>query len=116
MKTLDDLFMHFLQDIYYAERQILKALPRMTKNAKDPDLMHAFTVHREETVHQLEFWSRSSRSSASGRKLFLARPSRACSKKARRSWRILTLDQFVTLACSRAGKPSSTTRWPDTAR
>jgi ferritin-like metal-binding protein YciE len=54
MKTLDDLFMHFLQDIYYAERQILKALPRMTKNAKDPDLMHAFTVHREETVHQVE--------------------------------------------------------------
>ena len=54
MKTLDDLFMHFLQDIYYAERQILKALPRMTKNAKDPDLMQAFTVHREETVHQVE--------------------------------------------------------------
>jgi ferritin-like metal-binding protein YciE len=54
MKTLDDLFMHFLQDIYYAERQILKALPKMAKTAKDPDLMQAFTVHREETVHQVE--------------------------------------------------------------
>jgi ferritin-like metal-binding protein YciE len=54
MNTLDDLFMHFLQDIYYAERQILKALPKMTKSAQDPELKTAFTAHREETVHQVE--------------------------------------------------------------
>ena len=54
MKSLDDLFMHFLQDIYYAERQLLKALPKMAKNAQTPALKEAFTTHREETVHQIE--------------------------------------------------------------
>ncbi len=54
MKTLDDLFLHFLQDVYYAERQLLKALPKMAKNAQEPALKQAFTAHREETVHQIE--------------------------------------------------------------
>ena len=54
MKTLDDLFMHFLQDVYYAERQLLKALPKMVKNAQEPALKEAFTAHREETVHHIE--------------------------------------------------------------
>ncbi|MEO9188543.1 MAG: ferritin-like domain-containing protein [Acetobacteraceae bacterium] len=54
MKSLDELFMHFLQDVYYAERQLLKALPKMAKNAQEPALKAAFTVHREETVHQVE--------------------------------------------------------------
>jgi ferritin-like metal-binding protein YciE len=54
MKSLDDLFLHFLQDVYYAERQLLKALPKMAKNARDRALSEAFTAHREETVHQIE--------------------------------------------------------------
>lgn len=54
MKSLDDLFLHFLQDIYYAELQLLRALPKMAKNAQAPALKEAFTVHREETVHQIE--------------------------------------------------------------
>jgi ferritin-like metal-binding protein YciE len=54
MKSLDDLFLHFLRDIYYAERQLLKALPKMAKNAQTPALKEAFTAHREETVHQIE--------------------------------------------------------------
>jgi len=54
MKSLDDLFMHFLQDVYYAERQLLKALPKMAKSAEAPALKAAFTAHREETVHQVE--------------------------------------------------------------
>jgi ferritin-like metal-binding protein YciE len=54
MKTLDDLFIHFLQDVYYAERQLLKALPKMAKSAQEPALKEAFTAHREETVHQIE--------------------------------------------------------------
>ena len=54
MKSLDDLIMHFLQDVYYAERQLLKALPKMAKNAQAPALKEAFTAHREETVHQIE--------------------------------------------------------------
>jgi len=54
MKSLDDLTTHFLQDIYYAERQLLKALPKMAKNAQSTALKTAFTAHREETVHQIE--------------------------------------------------------------
>jgi ferritin-like metal-binding protein YciE len=54
MKSLDDLFLHFLQDVYYAERQLLKALPKMAKSAQAPALKEAFTAHREETVHQVE--------------------------------------------------------------
>lgn len=54
MKTLDDLTLHFLQDIYYAERQLLKALPKMAKAAQEPALKDAFLSHREETVHQIE--------------------------------------------------------------
>ena len=54
MKSLDDLFLHFLQDVYYAERQLLKALPKMAKNAQAPALKEAFAAHREETLHQVE--------------------------------------------------------------
>jgi ferritin-like metal-binding protein YciE len=54
MESLEDLFMHFLQDVYYAERQLLKALPKMAKNAQAPGLKDAFTAHRDETVHQVE--------------------------------------------------------------
>jgi ferritin-like metal-binding protein YciE len=54
MESLDDLFMHFLQDVYYAERQLLKALPKMARNAQAPALKDAFTAHREETVQQVE--------------------------------------------------------------
>ncbi len=53
-KTADDLFLHFLKDIYYAERQISKTLPKMTEAAQSPKLKQAFTSHREETQHQIE--------------------------------------------------------------
>lgn len=48
-KTLDDLFLDTLKDIYYAEKQILKALPKMAKAAKSPELKQAFEKHRDET-------------------------------------------------------------------
>jgi len=54
MKSLNDLFLHFLQDVYYAERQLLKVLPKMAKNAQEQALKDAFTAHREETAHQIE--------------------------------------------------------------
>ena len=41
IKTLDDLFVHTLQDIYYAENQILKSLPKMAEKASDPQLRQA---------------------------------------------------------------------------
>jgi ferritin-like metal-binding protein YciE len=53
-KTSNDLLLTFMQDIYYAERQILKALPKMAKAAESPQLKEAFTEHREETQVQVE--------------------------------------------------------------
>jgi ferritin-like metal-binding protein YciE len=49
IKSMDNLFMHTLQDIYYAEKQILKALPEMEQKASNPQLKSAFKSHLEET-------------------------------------------------------------------
>ncbi len=48
-KTLDDLFYETLKDIYFAEKQILKALPKMAKAAQSAELKQAFETHREQT-------------------------------------------------------------------
>ncbi len=53
-QTLQDLFLSTLQDIYHGERQILKALPKMAKNATTPELKQAFQHHREQTEGQVE--------------------------------------------------------------
>ena len=53
-KTLDDLFLETLKDIYYAERQILKALPKMARGAQSQALSEAFLKHRDETQTQIE--------------------------------------------------------------
>lgn len=53
-KQLDDLFLDTLKDIYYAERQILKALPKMAKAATSPELKAGFEQHLHETEGQVE--------------------------------------------------------------
>ena len=53
-KTLDDLFHDTLKDVYYAERKILKAFPKMAKAAQAPDLQAAFEKHRDETEVHVE--------------------------------------------------------------
>ena len=57
IKTMDDLFVHQLQDIYYAEKQLVKALPKMAEKATDKQLKQGFLTHLEETkthVQRLE--------------------------------------------------------------
>jgi ferritin-like metal-binding protein YciE len=54
MKKLEDLFLHMLKDVYHAEKQILRALPKMAKNAEADELRTAFETHREETAVQVE--------------------------------------------------------------
>jgi ferritin-like metal-binding protein YciE len=54
IKTLDDLFVHTLQDIYYAENQITKALPKMIGKATDPQLKQGFETHLRETENQIK--------------------------------------------------------------
>lgn len=53
-KTLDDLFHDTLKDIYYAERKILKALPKMMRAAQSTELKAAFEKHQQETEGQIE--------------------------------------------------------------
>jgi ferritin-like metal-binding protein YciE len=57
IKTMNDLFVHQLQDIYYAEKQLVKALPKMADKATDKQLKEGFLTHLEETkthVQRLE--------------------------------------------------------------
>lgn len=49
IKTLDDLFVHTLRDIYYAEKQLVKALPKMIDKATNPTLKQGLESHVEET-------------------------------------------------------------------
>ncbi|SMO98347.1 ferritin-like domain-containing protein [Paracoccus laeviglucosivorans] len=53
-KSLSDLLEHALKDIYYAEKKIYRALPKMIKKADHPDLKEALQHHREETAGQIE--------------------------------------------------------------
>jgi len=54
VKTMEDLFVDTLKDIYYAEKHILKALPGMVKKAEDATLKDALETHRKETEGQIE--------------------------------------------------------------
>jgi len=54
VKTLNDLFIHDLSDIYSAEKQITRALPKMARAATDEKLIAAFNQHLEETRGQIE--------------------------------------------------------------
>lgn len=54
IKTLDDLFVHTLQDIYYAEKQILKALPKMIGKVTDSELSDALSEHLQQTKTHVE--------------------------------------------------------------
>lgn len=54
MKSLRDLYIHELKDIYSAEKQLTKALPKMSKAARSPELQQAFADHLQETKRHVE--------------------------------------------------------------
>ena len=54
IKSVDDLFLHTLQDIYYAEHQIAKALPDMVAKASDAELKKGFNMHLRQTKGQIK--------------------------------------------------------------
>jgi ferritin-like metal-binding protein YciE len=53
IKNMDDLFVHTLRDIYYAENQILKALPEMIEKTSDPQLKQGFQQHLGESKNHV---------------------------------------------------------------
>jgi ferritin-like metal-binding protein YciE len=54
ISTMNDLFVHTLRDIYYAENQIVKALPNMIEKASDPQLKQGFQTHLAETKNHVK--------------------------------------------------------------
>jgi ferritin-like metal-binding protein YciE len=54
IKTMDDLFVHTLRDIYYAENQIVKSLPDMIEKATEPQLKQGFQTHLRETQNHVK--------------------------------------------------------------
>ena len=54
MATLEDLYTDLLKDLYSAEKQLVKALPKMAKNAQSPDLQKAFQEHLRQTEGQVD--------------------------------------------------------------
>ena len=54
IRTMDDLFVHQLKDIYYAEKRIVAALPRMIEKATAPQLKSAFEAHLGETRNHVK--------------------------------------------------------------
>jgi hypothetical protein len=54
IKTMDDLFLHTLRDIYYAEKQIVQSLPEMMEQATDAELKRGFQGHLKQTENHLK--------------------------------------------------------------
>jgi ferritin-like metal-binding protein YciE len=54
LRTLDDLYTDMLKDLYSAEKQLVKALPKLAKNAQSPDLQKAFQEHLKQTERHVE--------------------------------------------------------------
>ena len=54
MHTLEDLYTDLLKDLYSAEKQLVKALPKMAKNTQASDLQRAFQEHLRQTEGQVE--------------------------------------------------------------
>jgi hypothetical protein len=97
MKELGKLFEHTLMDIYYAENQILKALPKLAQKAKSPELKKAFEAHLTQTEDHVK-------------------RSPAFSKRAMKSLRNSETALRLTRASSPRPRQSSTMKWPVTGR
>ncbi len=54
IRNMEDLFLHMLRDIYYAEKQIVKSLPDMIEKAKDAKLKQGFQTHLRETENHVK--------------------------------------------------------------
>ena len=54
MKKLEDLFLHLLKDVYHAEKQAVRAMPKMAKSVESDELRQAFETHQQETIQQVQ--------------------------------------------------------------
>ena len=114
-KTLNDLFLAHLKDIYYAEKKILRALPKMTKAAHEPELKKAFTNYREETQGQVERLEQVFEMIGKRPQTSPARRSTASSQKVRRLSRNSERVRRLIPVSSHLAKRLNITKWPATA-
>ena len=116
IKTMDELFLHVLQDIYYAENQIVKALPDMIEKATNRELTAGFKSHLAETENQISRLEQAFELLGEKPKSPNARQSTGSSMEPRRS-----REKSTTRRCSMPrswlrAKPWSITRSHATAR
>jgi hypothetical protein len=116
-KDLNALFLDTLKDIYYAEKQIYKSLPKMAKAANSDQLRAAFEKHHDETegqIGRLEQIFELLDKPARGKKCVTQ--SKASLMKAPRSWTNTRVSPRSTPACWLPPKPSSITKFLATGR
>ena len=82
LDSLETLLVEELRDLYNAERQILKALPKMAKAASSPNLQKGFQEHLQQTQTQVERLDKILQTWASPRKARSVKPWKGCSRKA----------------------------------
>ena len=112
MKTLENLFLDALADMYYAENQLVKALATMAKTATDEDLSDAFELHLAETERQVEKLEQVFAEFGEKARPKNARPSLASSRKLRKSFPTTKNPRPSTLRSSTRRKRSSITKSP----
>jgi ferritin-like metal-binding protein YciE len=108
IKTMDDLFLHTLRDIYYAEKQIVKSLPEMVEKATDAGLKRGFQEHLKQTENHVKRLEQVSRSSEKSPKGSIALPSMESSMKRKTLPERWTTNPSWTQRSSLRPKPSST--------
>ena len=113
---LNELFVHTLQDIYYAEQQIAKNLPDMIEKATDQTLKNGFETHLSETRDQITRLEKVFQMYGVEAKGVDCRRSMASCRKRATSPATSTTSKSSTPRSSRQPRPSSTTRSRATAR
>ena len=96
IKSMDDLFLHVLQDIFYAENQIKKSLPDMIEKATNRELTAAFRAHLGETENQIHRLEQAFGLLGKEPKAPNALPSTALSRKLTRSLESVTISTCWT--------------------
>ena len=110
IKTMDDLFVHTLRDIYYAEKQIVKSLPEMVEKATDTGLKRGFQEHLKQTENHVKRLERCSRNLEKNPRVSIVLPSTGLSTRQKTLPARSTTKPCWTQHSSRRRRPSSTTK------
>ncbi len=111
LQSLADAFVDELRDVYSAEKQLLKALPKMAKKATHPQLKQAFENHLSETEGQVERVEKVFESLELKPRAKTCEAMQACLKKGKASWRKMLSPRCWMRCSSRRRKRLNIMRW-----